>query len=360
MITGANGFIGLALTEEMTSIGLPVKTIIRNKVSKTLLESFTKDVFCGSIEEYLETETALSGVASVVHLAARVHKMNETEMAALSEARKTNRDLTIKLARSSLASGVKKFIFISTVKVMGETLRSEVGGRRSEEGKTKVRSEVGDENGNYEGKGKKEDLKDFGDSGVFTENDACQPDDAYGISKWEAEQELCELFAGQSNAQCIILRLPMVYGPGNKGNMLAFLKAASKKVPLPLRAVRGKRSMIYVMSLCDAILKIIKDETLNRPVLQTYFINDGVDMTSGDLYSLIYQACNNKDGIFSMPEGLFRIGGKIGSFFEKLCRKKLPLNEGVISRLFDEYRFSSKAFCKDYNWKPPYTPVEGD
>ncbi len=316
LITGANGFIGCALTKQLSNAHLSAKAIVRNENGKSLLEPFTKDVFCGSIEQSIESNDAFTGVSTVVHLAARVHRMNESGMDGMEEARSINRDLTIKLARASLKEGVKKFIFISTVKVMGDTASN-------------------------------------------VHQDLAQPDDPYGISKWEAEEELRKMFEAQSDAQCIILRLPMVYGPGNKGNMLTLLKAASKNKRLPLGATKGKRSMIYIENVCDAILKIISDETSGRPVVQTYAINDGVDMTSGELYSLIYRTFHNNDGIYSVPESLLRFCGSIGSLLWKLSGKKLPVNNGVISRLFDEYRFSSELFSREYNWSAPFTPEEG-
>lgn len=272
---------------------------------------------------------------SVVHLAGRAHRMEEMATDYIQEYRQINRDLTLKLARNSVKMGLKKFIFISSVKVMGEGWK-----KQKERLITKTR-------------------KDLKRSKVFIESDECRPDDPYSISKWEAEQGLVEVFSGQSNIQCIILRLPMVYGPGNKGNMLPLLKCASKGIPLPIGSAKGKRSMIYVKNLCDAILKILQDNRSKRPPLQTYFINDDYDLTSCELYSMMSQAYKGKNGIFYMPEFLLRLAGIIGSGIEKSFKKKIPLNEKVVSRLFDEFRFSSKAFCRDYNWSPPYNPKQG-
>jgi nucleoside-diphosphate-sugar epimerase len=256
----------------------------------------------------------------LVHLAARVHQMNGTHHNPLEEFLKINRDLALQMAESSLEAGIKKFILISSVKVMGERSKSDY---------------------------------------VFTEQDSPQPIDPYGISKWEAEKVLIELFSKQSKAQCIILRLPMVYGPGNKGNMLAFLKAASKGIRLPLGSVKNKRSMIYVNNACDAIIKVLKDETPDRPPAQTYFINDNHDLTSGELYSLISQTYNGNKGIFSFPESILRFGGEMGTRIGDLFGKTIPINNEIVSRLFNEYRFSCESFCRDYKWQPPFEPKEG-
>jgi nucleoside-diphosphate-sugar epimerase len=230
------------------------------------------------------------------------------------EFRAVNLNLTISLAKESRKQGVKKFVFLSSVKIVGEK------------------------------------------PGINNEKIQPEPTDPYVISKRETEQELRELFSQQTNTQCIILRLPKVYGENNKGNMLSLLNAASEKIPLPLAAARGKRNMVYVKNFTSALLRIMQDKTNDRPTVQTYFLSDGLDMTSGELYSSIYQCMNSKRGVINLPEYLFRIGGKIGSGFNSWFNVKLPISNEIISRLFDEYRFSSKEFCQDYGWAPPFKP----
>ncbi|MBF0236062.1 MAG: NAD-dependent epimerase/dehydratase family protein [SAR324 cluster bacterium] len=295
-ITGSNGFIGKCLMEEASVLNFSTYVWTKNEPDK------------------------LGHSQAIVHLAARVHQMKDFSFNPLQEFHQANCGLTLDLAKNGLEAGIKKFLFLSSVKIMGENPIQQT---------------------------------------IYTEQDIPFPDDPYGISKWEAEQGLLELFTQQSNAQCIILRLPMVYGPGNKGNMLPLLKAVSRGIPLPFGSTKGKRSMIYVKNVCDAILTILQDSTPNRPPVQTYFINDNNDLTSGELYSLISQAYTGKKGVFSLPEILFRFGGEVGSRFEKLFGKRVPINNEIVSRLFDPYRFSCEKFCKDYDWTPPYTPEEG-
>ena len=259
----------------------------------------------------------LNGCKMIVHLAARVHQMNDSAVNPESEYRRGNRDLTVNLAKQALEQEVEKFIFISSVKVIGES------------------------------------------PGKYDINVSCNPADLYGISKKEAEDELCELFAGVNNSKCIVIRLPMVYGPGNKGNMLSLLKAASKHCILPLGSANAKRSMINVDNVCDAILKILNDNGSSRSSYTTYFLSDNRDLSSRELYSLIYKNMHNGSGVFPFPEPFFRFLGAAGSIMEKVFQKKFPLNKDVVSRLFDEYRFSSSEFCKDYTWNPVITPEEG-
>lgn len=254
---------------------------------------------------------------TIIHLAGRAHHLKEASDDPLRDYRKANRDLTLNLARLALETKVKKFIYTSSVKVIGDK------------------------------------------PGSYNEDDRPMPEDSYGISKIEAEQGLRELFENQSSTQCIIIRPPLIYGPRNKGNILSLIKIASKKMYLPLKNARGRRSMLYIGNLCDAILNIIQDKSTNRPSVQTYFLTDAKDVTSSKLYSYIFQAMHNKEGVFPTPELIFRLGGKAGAVLEKLTGVNLPLNQRVVSRLFDEYRFSNQKFCDDYKWSPPYTISQG-
>ncbi len=304
-ITGSTGFIGQNLVGLCSKLGIEMSCWKR--------ESTTG--------HYQLDQSLFKSTDSIVHLAARVHQMRETSSDPLTAYRILNCDLTIKLAEAGLKAGLKKFIFISSVKAM------EGYGRKSETGTDEISN--------------------------------LEIQDPYGRSKWEAEQRLVELFSKQSETQCIILRLPMVYGPGNKGNMLPLLKSASKGISLPLAAAKGKRSIVYVKNVCDAIVRVLQDDQLNRPSIQIYCLTDTNDLTSGELYSLISQSYSGKSQIFWLPEKLFRWSGQIGSILENTFKAQLPINQRVISRLFDEYRFSSQQFCQDYDWHPPYTSEQG-
>jgi len=298
-LTGATGFIGSAIYHSLAG-KFTVNVLTRQAINDNI--STLQFPLCSDL----------------IHAAARVHVMHEKIANPLEEYRRTNRDMTLTLARRGLDSGVKRFIFISSLMVLGRSWSSKA-----------------------------------------TINLTPRPDEPYGISKWEAEQGLIEIFSRQTDAKCIILRLPMVYGPGNKGNMLPLLKAAHMGIPLPLAGTRGKRSMIYVGNVCSAIETILRDNQGDHPVVETYVINDHNDLTSGELYTLIYRAFRDQNGTFPMPEWLLRTGGNLGSFLERLTGKTLMLNRKNISRLFDTYAFSSDQFCRNYHWHPPFTPAEG-
>lgn len=253
----------------------------------------------------------------MVHLAARVHQMNDTAPDALSQYRKSNLELTVNLAKTAIQKNIKTFVFISTVKVVGEK------------------------------------------PGRYSESDACHPTDPYGISKLEAENALLELFGDQSVSKCIILRLPMVYGPGNKGNMLSLMKAAERRIPLPISAAKNRRSFIYVENICDAVTTVLASISEPGKLCSRFFIRDKTDATSSFLYNQIFEMMNQKKGTFWVPRKVFDISAFIGEQLEQKANIRTPLSKSVIARLFDEYRFSMKKFCGTYNWNPPISTNEG-
>lgn len=302
LITGASGFIGSSIIYELKKKSYGYLPLFRQDLDKFILQP----------DKFIKTDS------SIIHCAGRAHVFKESSSSRIDEFRKINTDLTLAIAKAALRIKINKFIFLSSLSVFGRFT-----------------------------------------GGYIKDNQTPYADDPYGISKLEAEKRLIELFSNQTHSQCIIFRLPMVYGPGNKGNMLPLLRAASKGIPLPLASAKGKRSTIFIKNVCDAILKVLKDDSPSRPSVQTYFLNDGHDLTSGELYSLISKAYSGNKGVFYFPEALLRFGGVLGSGFESIFGKQFPLNKTVVSRLFDEYRFSSEAFCRDYDWGPPYTTEQG-
>lgn len=313
-ITGATGFIGanLLACEKFTgheliclarpdSENIPVSPHNRVKVHKGPVSA-----------------NDLTGCDAVIFLAGRAHKMDDRVADPLAENRAVNRDLALSLAAVAIEAGIPKFIYLSSVKAFGEATSHGT---------------------------------------IIDENYPASPCDPYGISKMEAEEGLARLYAGRHGAHCVVLRIPMVYGPMNKGNMVSLLKSALRGRWLPLGAAKGKRSMLYVENLCDAIVTI-----LARPSaagIATYYLTDGVDMASAELYEEIYAAFGRQNGVYYLPERMFRVAGAIGSLCERLFSASLPINRGVVSRLFDDFRFSSEKFRRDYGWQAPFTPGEG-
>ncbi len=203
LVTGANGFIGRALCDVLAASGRRVRKAVRMPVP-----GLPDAVAVGDIGPDTDWRTALEGVSGVVHLAARTHVLRETATDPLAEYRNINVAGTERLARSAAAGGVRRLVFVSSVKVNGE---------RTEER-------------------------------PFTEDGAPRPDDAYGVSKWEAEQALSRI-AAETGLEVVVLRPPLVYGPGVKGNFLRLMNLVARGVPLPFGAVDNRRSFIYTGNL---------------------------------------------------------------------------------------------------------------
>ncbi|WP_019937277.1 SDR family oxidoreductase [Bordetella sp. FB-8] len=210
LVTGASGFVGQAFCSEWAARGGEVVAALRT--SRTFSRKITP-VVVGDLAEDVDWRGALQGVDVVVHLAARVHVMRDTASDPLAAFRKVNVEGTRNLARQAAEAGVKRFVFLSSVKVNGESTPL---GR------------------------------------AFTTDDVPAPEDAYGMSKLETEQALRELCA-RTGMEFVVIRPPLVYGPGVRGNFQAMLRAVRRGIPLPLGAVDNRRSLVALDNLVDLI-----------------------------------------------------------------------------------------------------------
>ena len=312
LVTGANGFIGQKVTQACKSAGFNVYGTVRSTINKENFDfiALPESSTCEDWEKVLEEKN----IDVAIHLAGRVYP----EKNSLREFEISNKDLTLTFAKSCLNKKVKKFLFLSSLSVYGRFAK-----------------------------------------GVINLEQPILPDDNYGKSKWAAEKELNHIFSSQTQTQCIIFRLPTVYGPGNHGNLVALMKMASRGIPLPLGATKGKRSLIYTGNVCDAILRVIKDAKATRPSVQTYLVNDGKSMTSKELYSLICKDFDRQPALIYFPEFFLRILASIMEIFEKIFSFKSPINNEAVSRLFNECQFDTEKFCHDYHWSPPFKTEEG-
>jgi nucleoside-diphosphate-sugar epimerase len=312
LVTGANGFVGSSVCDHLVSAGFDVVGVVRNNVDISADNRWICQDDLEGNPEIFKTFHA------VIHLAARVHIFTESSSNTCKEYERVNRDMTLDLAKKCIAAGVEKFLFTSSISIFGRFVK-----------------------------------------GVIDPMREPAPDDHYGVSKWEAEQNLVKLFSEQDRSQCIIFRLPMIYGPKNKGNMLHLLKAASLRLPLPLELTIGKRSIAYIRNVCDAMGVVIQDKKKERPKVQTFFINDGHDLTSGELYELIFQVYWSKRGLIPVPTLWLKYLGHLGSTLERIFSARIFINKKVIARLLNESRFSSELFSQEYDWTPPYEPKQG-
>ena len=300
LITGANGFIGRNLCATLKEKGYFVRGAVRNNVRD--VSGVDEYIQVGDINESTDWQQALTEVDTVVHLAARVHMMNDTAADPLDAFRKVNVLGTERLARMAAKAGIKRFIFISSVKVNGEGSRV-----------------------------------------PYTERDAPAPQDAYGISKMEAEQALASI-ASQAGLQIVVLRLPLVYGPGVKANFKSLIKIAGAGLPLPFKGINNRRSFLYLGNLIDAISTCI---THPLAASETFLVSDGQDVTTPDLIKMIACAMNKKAVLFSLHPGILKTMCKIVGKSEEL------------EKLTGTLLVDSSKIRNLLEWKPSFTLEEG-
>lgn len=261
LVTGARGFVGKALVQHLRKSNIWVRSAIR--LSTTLAQD---EFAVGDIGPDTGWEAALDGCRSVVHLAARVHVMNDKATNPLAEFRRTNVDGTLHLARQSAAAGVRRFVYLSSIKVNGESTRP---------------------------------------GQPFTAADAPAPQDAYGISKNEAEQGLLHI-AAQTGLEVVIIRPPLVYGPGVGANFAAMLFWLKLGVPLPLGAIHNQRSLVAVDNLVDLIATcLIHPAAAN----QTFLVSDGHDVSSTELLCRMALALGKPAHLLPVPQRVLRLAG---------------------------------------------------
>lgn len=299
LITGATGFIGSFLCKQLQKTKRNYRSAVRDHLANTVHSIVIED-----IDSQTDWGQALHGIDVVIHLAARTHIMNDTALDPFAEFRRVNIEGTLNLARQAAAAGVKRFIFISSVKVNGESTT------------------------NFK---------------PFTEVQATAPQDLYGMSKKEAEEGLYAI-ADETGMTVVIIRSPLVYGPGVKANFYNLLKLAYTSFPLPFGAVHNKRSMIYLENLVEFIMKCIDYPAAAN---QTFLISDGKDLSLSELLKYIREALGQPARLFSVPLFLFELAGL-------LTRK-----QAVMNRLVGDLQVDSSKARSLLDWSPPYTVEEG-
>lgn len=283
-ITGANGFVGKGL----------VSTLKKKQIDFTAGERSLYGDFC----EQKNWTSLLAGHNVVVHLAARVHVMEEASADPLSAFRKMNVEATLNLAHAAKSTGVKRFIFVSSVKVNGEQTQDT----------------------------------------PYRESDIASPLDPYGVSKMEAEIELFKLHEA-GVFEVVVIRPPLVYGPGVKANFEKLFWLVRKDLPLPFAAVKNKRSLVSVYNLCDLIITCF---THPKAAGQVFLAGDQKDYSLKDLILLIGKVQGKHPHLLYVPVGMM-------SFAAKLMGKS-----GYAQRLFGNLHVDTTKSRELLGWNPPY------
>ena len=288
LVTGATGFIGTRLTSLLLSRRVEVR----------------QDVVIGCISDVTDWAQSLRGVDAIVHLAARVHVMKDQSDNPLAEFRRVNVAGTLNLAHQAAAAGVKRFIFISSIKVNGE---------QTQKGRP------------------------------FTEKDIANPLDNYGTSKHEAEEGL-RLIAKDTGIEVVIIRPVLVYGPGVKGNFLSMLFWLRKGIPLPFGSISNARSLVALDNLVDLIITCLHHPAAAN---QTFFVSDGEDISTTQLLQYTALAMGVSSRLVPVPALMIEVAAKLlgkGEVAQRLCGN-LQVDINKARRLL--------------GWVPPISVKEG-
>ncbi len=279
LITGATGFVGKALVQRLLADDESRRLVVAVRRGGQRWPDQVLPFVTGDLNSSTDWSIALEGVAVVVHSAARVHVMHDTEADPLTAFRAVNVDGTLILARQAAAAGVKRFVFVSSVKVNGE---STLPGR------------------------------------AFAEAEAPNPQDAYGLSKYEAERGLRQLSA-DTGMEVVIIRPPLVYGPGVKANFSALMRAVQRGWPLPLGAVHNQRSLVALDNLVDFIVTCI---THPQAANETLLVSDGQDLSSTELVRGMAKAGGVQARLLPVPVWALQAGASLlgkGDTVQRLC-----------------------------------------
>lgn len=301
LVTGASGFVGNYLCAELLRQGWQVRGSVR---SSAQLPAGAEAVAVGAIDGDTHWMGALCGVDVVIHLAARVHVMQEAAADPLAEFLKVNLHGTENLAQQAARAGVKRLVYVSSIGVSGRLT---------------------------------------GQQQPFTEADSPNPHNAYTASKWQAEQAL-QRIAQQTGLQVVIVRPPLIYGPGAKGNFPQLWAAIDKGIPLPLAGARNLRSLVYVGNLADALIACA---THPAAVGQTYLVRDGEDVSTALLAEKIAAALGCSNRSFSLPPAILRAAAAALGRTEQ------------IDQLFGSLRVCDAKLRGELAWFPPYTLEQG-
>jgi nucleoside-diphosphate-sugar epimerase len=297
LVTGASGFVGKALVSEMLRLGFSVTAATRGQ---------SLDVACPvvRIERYDEALPPLDAYDCIVHLAARVHITTAANAQDSGLFRLVNVQGTLHLARAAAAAGVRRFVYLSSVKVNGE---STLPGK------------------------------------PYTESDMPDPQDAYGLSKLEAEVGL-RAIAAETDMQVVIIRPPLVYGPGVKANFAALISLVRRVRVLPLGAIRNRRSMVALDNLVHFILTCVLH---SRAANETFLVSDGHDLSTPDLVRGLSAALGVRVYLPAVPVWLLGAGARV------LGRP------GVVPRLAGSLQVDISRARELLAWTPPVSVQEG-
>jgi nucleoside-diphosphate-sugar epimerase len=301
LVTGASGFVGHAVVRALRADGHTLSGTTRAPDRGQGPEGIPLYRIPDLADE-ADWSRIVAGADIVVHLAARAHQTHEQGTAALAQYRAANRDGSRRLAEAAAAARVKRFVFMSSVKAAGEESRA-----------------------------------------PLTEDDKPCPEDAYGISKHEAEQALSEV-AGRTGLELVVLRPPLVYGPHARGNLLTLMRAIDRGWPLPLGGIDNQRSLISAANLASAVSLVVQHP---YAVGSTFFVSDGRDVSTPELVRRLAAALGRSARLIPLPPMLLR------------AARHLPAIGSKASRLVSSLQVDSRRIRERLGWQPAQSLDDG-
>ena len=296
LVTGANGLVGRALCSVLDQAEHQVVRAVRASTTPW-------EVPVGDLNKNTDWSEALGqNTDVVVHLAGQVPLTDDASRVPSDRYTEVNTLGTANLARQCAQNGVKRFIFVSTVKVLGE-----------------------------------------GKSEPYRDTDLAVPADAYAISKWDAEQALWQI-AAETGMEVVVLRPPLVYGPGVKGNFLRLMQAIDKRRPLPLGGIQNQRSLIYLGNLVDVIRLCL---THSKAAGKAFLVSDGDDVSTPELVRRIAAALGRRPFLLPVPASWMRWAGRMLG------------KQAAVDRLLGSLCTDISPLREELGWTPPYTMQEG-
>ncbi len=298
LLTGVSGFVGGALAVRLLELGHDVRALGRTR------PEIAVEFFEGSIDNRQVAAKALEGVDCVVHLAGRAHQLRDSSSDPLESFRAANCKLSEELAAQAIKAGVRRFVFISSIGVNGAAT---LPGR------------------------------------PFTEDSASAPHSAYARSKHEAEVALQALTAGNS-MELVIIRPPLVYGPGAPGNFASLMEWVSKGIPLPLGATHNRRSLVGVDNLVDLIIRCIDHPKASN---QLFLVSDGEDLSTTQLLREVAEVMGRSGFMLPIPTSLLRLAASaVGK-------------KAMAQSLLDSLQVDISKARELLGWVPPVSVKEG-
>jgi len=311
VVTGATGFIGSHVVRALRRRGVRVRAVVRSATRGLEPEPDLEMVTVPDVGAPVRWSPILEGVDGVVHLAGRAHVLGEMSSDDVDLYRRTNVVGTRQLADAAARAGVKKFVFVSSSRAMGAyTAPSE----------------------------------------AWSEDSPCRPDDVYGRTKLQAEQAL-EAIVAETGLNTIILRPPLVYGPGVGANMLELFRLIERGMPLPLGMVRNRRSLLYVGNLTDAIIHALESPSATSA---KFLVSDGDSVSTAELARRIAAALRRPARVWSIPPALLRAAARIGDALERSVGTALPITTANVDRLTQSLVLDTGRIRADLGWRPPY------